>query len=52
MKSITYKLEESKFCDEMCVTEYLNGKPNNFWGLDDLTSFQEYNVESFRRAKE
>jgi hypothetical protein len=52
MKSIAYKLEESKFYDGMCVTEYLNGKPNNFWGLDDLTSFQEYNVESYRRAKD
>ena len=52
MKSIIYKLEEGKFYDGMCVTEYLNGKSNNFWSLDDLNSFQGYNVESYRRAKD
>jgi hypothetical protein len=52
MNNIFYKLEESKFYNEMYVTEYLNEKPNNFWSIDDLTSPQGYNVESYRRAKD
>jgi hypothetical protein len=52
MNNITYQLGKSRYINGMYVTEYLNGKPNNFWGLDDLTLFQEYNVESYRRAKD
>ena len=52
MNNITYQLGKSRYINGMCVTEYLNGKPNNFWSLDDLTSLQEYNVESYRRAKD
>lgn len=48
----TYKLEKSKYYDGMCITEYLNGVKNNFWSVDDLTSSQGYNVESYRKAKD
>lgn len=52
MKSIIYKLEKSKYYDGMCVTEYLNGKPNNFWSIDDLISPRGYGVESYKKAKD
>jgi len=49
----TYKLEKSnRFYHGMGVTEYLNGKPNNFWSVDDLISPHGYNVESYRKAKD
>ena len=51
MKNIYYKLEKSKYYDGMCVTEYWNGKPNNFWSVDDLISTHGYGVESYKNAK-
>jgi hypothetical protein len=52
MNNITYQLGKSRYINGMCVTEYLNGKPNNFWSLDDLNSLQYCNVESFRNTRD
>lgn len=51
MNNISYKLEQAKFYDGMCVTEYWNGRPNNFWSVDDLISPYGYSVESYKNAK-
>ena len=51
MNNISYKLEQAKFYDGMCVTEYLNGRPNNFWSVDSLISPQGYGVESYKNDK-
>ena len=51
MNNLYYKLEQDKFYDCIWVTEYLNGKPNNFWSIDSLISPQGYGVESYKNAK-